>query len=472
MGINPKDTSVELTINISADSVMGMVVANWESHARMKPSIGGGVPTTITQLSKDPNVSGLNAGGIPTSGQPTTNPPGGGICAPNLVYPDVTPPYASTHLHGRYHLTQFGNLKWMEYDQPLLQSQLPVNTKWSDDHWIDQLQPDGLIYIGCNPEGMRMYLQPGNPGHWEQVAQINSVSNAPVTAGLHPGKGQGITTHTAQTIQPNPTQVSFPVTGNNATNSTPVVATVPVVVNPVGHHSPQANAGTTPPVTNPVAYQSPTVTTVATQVKTPTTNNTAANQTPVANSSPIPLNFTTRNQVQARPQQRTTFAPLNMTGAHQPTPNPVITPGRYAPHTDTVEVVTGDSHMAAVAAGIMVLLEAVVPHQEVTVVAFQGGMEWEVMAVDPHLEDQVEPAVVDSHSEDREELVVVDHHLEDVFQVGPLEMDPEVEDSLVGLVAVAVVDHPQQEEHTLHLRLARTTTPSPANQTSRHTQTT
>ena len=99
-----------------------------------------------------------------------------------------------------------------------------------------------------------MYLQLGDPGHLEQVAQINSVSNAPVTAQLHPGQGQGITTHTAQTIQPKSTQVSLPVTGINVNNPTPVVATLPAVVNPVVHHSPQANLGATPPVTNPVAH--------------------------------------------------------------------------------------------------------------------------------------------------------------------------------------------------------------------------
>ena len=71
---------------------------------------------------------------------------------------------------------------------------------------MDTLQPDGTIYVGRNPEGMRMYLKQGDPGHMEQVAQIRSVSNAPAPAGLHPAQGQGITTHTAQTIKPSASQ--------------------------------------------------------------------------------------------------------------------------------------------------------------------------------------------------------------------------------------------------------------------------
>ena len=167
MGIDPRDTSIESMINISAYLPVGMAVASWESNAGVKPVAGGGIPTTINQLNNDPNVSGLDVSGTPMAGQTMTSSPGGGIVAPNLVYPNVPPPFASTHLHGCYQLTQFGNLKWMEYDQPLLQSQLPVNLKWSDDHWIDQLQPVGTIYIGRNPEGLRVYLRPGNPSHLE-----------------------------------------------------------------------------------------------------------------------------------------------------------------------------------------------------------------------------------------------------------------------------------------------------------------
>ena len=91
MGVDPKDMSVESTINISADSLIGMVVASWESNARVKPVVGGGIPTTITQPSNDPNVSGLDARGTPTTGQPMTSSPGGGIIAPNPMHPDVPP---------------------------------------------------------------------------------------------------------------------------------------------------------------------------------------------------------------------------------------------------------------------------------------------------------------------------------------------------------------------------------------------
>ena len=114
-------------------------------------------------------------------------------------------------------------------------------------------------------------------------------------------------------------------------NPATAVATIPAVVNPVIPHPPQTGAGSTPPVTSPVVHQSPTVTAGATQVHTPTTNNTAAIQTPIANSNHIPLNFTTGNQVRARPRCHTTFAPPTVIGTHQPTPNPVVTPGRYVP---------------------------------------------------------------------------------------------------------------------------------------------
>ena len=65
------------------------------------------------------------------------------------------------------------------------------------------------------------------------------------------------------------------------------------------------------------------------QIQTPTTNNTAANHTLMADTDSIPLNFTTGNQVQGRAQRRTTFTPSTTDRVHQPTPNPVTTPERY-----------------------------------------------------------------------------------------------------------------------------------------------
>ena len=88
-----------------------------------------------------------------------------------------------------------------------------------------------------------MYLQPGDPGHLERVAQINSVSNAPIPTGLHPAQGQGITTHTAQRIQPTPNQIPLSMAGTGMTNPAPTVATVPALVNPAAHHSPQTGTG-------------------------------------------------------------------------------------------------------------------------------------------------------------------------------------------------------------------------------------
>ena len=104
MGVNPKDTSTESTINISADSPIGTVIASWESHVRVKPGTGGSIPTTITQLNNDPNISGLDVGTY-AAGQTAATTLGGSNIVPNLVFPDVPPLFASTHLHGRYHMT-------------------------------------------------------------------------------------------------------------------------------------------------------------------------------------------------------------------------------------------------------------------------------------------------------------------------------------------------------------------------------
>ena len=139
----------------------------------------------------------------------------------------------------------------------------------------------------------------------------------------------------AQTIRPSPNQVPTPVTRSAVINSSPVAVALSAAVNPTLHQTPLMGAGMIPVTSNSAIHQSLTVTTGAAQVQTPTTNNTTANQSPMANSNPIPLNFTTGNQVQARPQQCTTFAPSTVTGAHQPTPNPVITPGHYAPVNTT-----------------------------------------------------------------------------------------------------------------------------------------
>ena len=63
---------------------------------------------------------------------------------------------------------------------------------------------------------------------------------------------------------------------------------------------------------------------------------------------------------------------------------------------DMVEVLVKDSHMAATAVDILVLLEVEGSHQEDTVAAFHVGTELGLVVVDFRLEDQVGPVVVDS----------------------------------------------------------------------------
>ena len=57
MDDDPKDTSTELTINISTDLLAGMAVASWESNVRVKPVTGGSIPMTISQPNTEPNKS-------------------------------------------------------------------------------------------------------------------------------------------------------------------------------------------------------------------------------------------------------------------------------------------------------------------------------------------------------------------------------------------------------------------------------
>ena len=130
-------------------------------------------------------------------------------------------------------------------------------------------------------------------------------------------------------------------------------------------------------------------------------------------------------------------------------------------HMDMVEVVVEDSHTALKAVGTMAPLEGEDSHQEDTVAAFPVDMGL---------------VVVDSHSEDQEDQVVEVQPQEEVSRVDPAEADLVVEDShsvgLVVVVAEAMVHRPQQEGHTPYLHPVWMMTPSTANQTSRHTQTT
>ena len=60
VGVDPKNTSTELTINITTELPIGMAIASWESHVRVKPGTRGSIPMTITQPNNDPNISGLD----------------------------------------------------------------------------------------------------------------------------------------------------------------------------------------------------------------------------------------------------------------------------------------------------------------------------------------------------------------------------------------------------------------------------
>ena len=105
------------------------------------PTSGDGNGPTDTQPNV-PNTEGQVTGNNPTSDR-----------AADLDYPDIKPPDASSHLHGQFELSRYGNLEWMTYATPLSMLQLPKNIVMDDEHWVDRVQPDGTIYRGVDQSG-------------------------------------------------------------------------------------------------------------------------------------------------------------------------------------------------------------------------------------------------------------------------------------------------------------------------------
>ena len=108
LGIDPKDSSTETTINISAEPPIGKAVVDWESQPSVELMATRCVPMPITQLSNDQNVSGLGVGMTYPAGQLVATIARGSDIALNLEFPDIPPPQASTHLHRYYCTRQFG----------------------------------------------------------------------------------------------------------------------------------------------------------------------------------------------------------------------------------------------------------------------------------------------------------------------------------------------------------------------------
>ena len=99
-GVDPKNTSTESTVNISAESPIGMAISSWEALDNADHPSSGSVPETITQTANDQDVSRLNASDAPTVGQATNVTLHWSGVAPSVEYPGMKPPLDSSHLHG------------------------------------------------------------------------------------------------------------------------------------------------------------------------------------------------------------------------------------------------------------------------------------------------------------------------------------------------------------------------------------
>ena len=170
-GVDPRDTSTESTVNLSSTSAVTTDLLSWMNYISSLAA-DSHIDTQGSTLPTGEKEQGRNEPIVPSTGDQVLT---GGTAidrAADLDYPDVKPPDVSSHLHGRFELSRYGNLEWMTYTTPLLMLQLLKNTVMDDEHWVNGVQPDGTIYCRMDQHGQQVFLRPNEDGHVELVAQI------------------------------------------------------------------------------------------------------------------------------------------------------------------------------------------------------------------------------------------------------------------------------------------------------------